>query len=143
MTNRYKISKILSANDTGETKAHQAGILIPKEERILRFFPRLDSKEKNPRTILIVRDSLSNKWKFNFIYYNNKFFGGTRNEYRLTGMTGYIKSNNLKAGDEIFLEKDDENRYFISYKKTEGISEETPDYGTRLKLGNKWKIISF
>ena len=33
------ISKILSANDIGATGGHQAGILIPKDPRILGFFP--------------------------------------------------------------------------------------------------------
>ena len=43
------ISKVLSANDTGETGGHQAGILIPKSEIILSFFPKLSSaKKKSP-----------------------------------------------------------------------------------------------
>ena len=28
------IAKVLSANDTGETGGHQAGILVPREERL-------------------------------------------------------------------------------------------------------------
>ncbi|TPN68808.1 hypothetical protein FJ980_32960, partial [Mesorhizobium sp. B1-1-5] len=36
------IAKALSANDTGDTGGHQAGILVPKEEGILAFFPELD-----------------------------------------------------------------------------------------------------
>lgn len=85
------ISKILSLNDTGETGGHQAGILIPKGGDILQFFPELDADEKNPRISLYFIDEANQRWKFNFIYYNNKFFGGTRNEYRLTGMTEYIR----------------------------------------------------
>lgn len=143
MTDRYKISKILSFNDTGKTKSHQAGILIPKEGKILEFFPQLDSTEKNPRITLDFKDDLSNDWKFNFIYYNNKFFGGTRNEYRLTGMTRYINSNHLTAGDEINLEKDSDNHYFISHRKSKKISEEKPKTGTKITLGSKWRVISF
>ena len=35
----YVVEKILSANDCGLTGGHQAGALIPKEDRILGFFP--------------------------------------------------------------------------------------------------------
>ncbi len=48
MTDRpTRITKVLSANDTGETGGHQAGMLVPKEGRILAFFPSLDPSEKN------------------------------------------------------------------------------------------------
>ena len=100
------ISKVLSSNDTGETGGHQAGMLIPKGGEILEFFPALNGDEKNPRTYLYFIDDVNKRWKFNFIYYNNKFFGGTRNEYRLTGMTAYIRQNNLKTGGFLLIEKD-------------------------------------
>lgn len=143
MTDHYKISKILSMNDTGETSSHQAGILIPKEEKILGFFPELNPEEKNPRVSIEFQDDSSRSWKFNFIYYNNKFFGGTRNEFRLTGMTRFINSNNLKAGDEVFLERDSENHYYIRYKKSKIISAEKQESGTKIRLSSKWRVISF
>jgi hypothetical protein len=99
------IVKILSSNDTGETGGHQAGILVPKESELLAFFPELNNSIKNPRTVITLRDEHDDAWSFNFIYYNNKYFGGTRNEFRLTGMTKYIRSNVLKAGDEIHFSK--------------------------------------
>jgi len=110
------IVKILSSNDTGETGGHQAGILVPKTSELLSFFPELNGSTKNPRTIMTLRDDHNEAWSFNFIYYNNKFFGGTRNEYRLTGMTRYIRSNRLKAGDEIHFSKDSSG-YRIKSKK--------------------------
>jgi len=45
------IKKVLSANDSGETGGHQAGILIPKNQDILSFFPVLGNSEKNRGTI--------------------------------------------------------------------------------------------
>jgi len=90
------ISKLLSQNDAGQTGGHQAGILIPKSGGILDFFPVLNINEKNPRIQIVFTDETDRKWEFNFIYYNSKLFGGTRNEYRLTGMTFYIHQNNLK-----------------------------------------------
>jgi hypothetical protein len=110
------IRKILTQNDTGQTGTHQAGILVPKNSEILDFFPKLDSTIKNPRVSIQFTDNAGDKWYFNFIYYNNKFFGGTRNEFRLTGMTGYFKAKNIMAGDEIHFSKNEEI-YVLNYLK--------------------------
>jgi hypothetical protein len=112
-----KIAKILSANDTGESGAHQAGMLIPKNPEILGFFPRLDKDTKNPRRSLTFLDKDGYQWEFSFIYYNNKFYGGTRNEFRLTGMTRFLKENNLKQGDEVILSIDTNGQKGITYKR--------------------------
>ncbi len=134
------ISKSLSENDTGETGAHQAGILVPKNEEILSFFPELGIDQKNPRRFLEFIDSSGKTWEFAFIYYNNKFFGGTRNEYRLTRMTPYMKQNNLKSDDTIIFEKhiheNGEIDHFVKHERNK------KQEGTRLKLGSSWKVIS-
>src|SRR5437762_12218344 len=90
------IAKHLSANDTGDTGGHQAGILIPKIPSILAFFPKVDSSLLNPRHFLVFYDVEDSRWEFSFIYYNNALFGGTRNEYRLTRMTAYLRNSGLK-----------------------------------------------
>lgn len=133
------ISKILSANDTGETKAHQAGILVPKNKEILSFFPDLGCEEKNPRTVLVFEDTSGEFWSFNFIYYNGKLFGGTRNEYRLTGMTAFIKRNNLKTGDKIFFHRLSDEKLLVKHQRMSEISAST---STVLKLGSNWKVVN-
>ncbi len=144
----YSISKVLSANDTGETGGHQAGILIPKDNDILSFFPTLSSlNEKNPRVRLTFIDAGGDKWNFNFIYYNNKFYGGTRNEFRLTGMTEYIRTNNLNAGDVIILRRNTCGDRFIEHRRAGSrqdayVSESEQNYTVRLKLSHTWKVIS-
>lgn len=132
------IAKVLSANDTGETGGHQAGILVPKEERLLGFFPKLDQRDYNPRTHLKFIDEGGSFWEFAFIYYNNKFFGGTRNEYRLTRMTEYIRGRNLTAGDEISLRRGDDDRYYISFRKKQQVARAE----AVLKLGSGWRVIN-
>mgnify|MGYP001586538739 FL=1 len=134
------ITKILSANDTGDTGGHQAGILIPKELRILSFFPPLDLEVKNPRHHLVFNDENGGRWEFAFIYYNNRFFGGTRNEYRLTRMTDFIRRNNLRPGDEIILSRHEGGGRRVSYKR---IGSPVRSAGDALKLGSTWKVIDF
>ncbi|NTV92116.1 MAG: hypothetical protein HGA72_02195 [Chlorobiaceae bacterium] len=131
------IEKILSRNDTGETGGHQAGILIPKKHEILSFFSALGESEKNPRLLITFKDDIGEQWSFSFIYYNNKFFGGTRNEYRLTGMTRYMNAYNLKSGDTITLSRDIDGFYSVKYRKV-GVQKTSSG---RLKLGNSWKVV--
>jgi hypothetical protein len=140
MLGKQAITKVLSPNDTGENGTHQAGILVPKGGGVLEFFPTLDRTTLNPRvTLTFTEDQGAQKWKFEFIYYNNKFFGGTRNEFRLTGMTKYFRVNNLKAGDELILEKQANGGRSIGYsrQKTAAVSP-----AGVLKLGSGWKVIS-
>lgn len=133
------ITKELSANDTGDTGGHQAGILVPKEPRILAFFPKLDRSELNPRHHLVFHDDDGQRWEFAFIYYNNRYFGGTRNEYRLTRMTPYIRGCGLKPADHIILRRDPESgRRFISYRRANRLERTASG---ALKLGGSWKEI--
>jgi hypothetical protein len=132
------IRKILSPNDTGETATHQAGILVPKSGEVLEFFPTLQKHIKNPRcTLVFLDEDQVTKWSFEFIYYNGKFFGGTRNEYRLTGMTAYIRSRNLKSGDAIELSRDEHGRLHIRAQSTRAIASGDGS----LKLAPGWKVI--
>jgi hypothetical protein len=132
-----KISKVLSANDTAETGAHQAGILIPKREEILNFFPKLESAKRNPRCHILFKDASGDPWEFAYIYYNNKLFGGTRNEYRLTRMTKFIRRCNLVSGDTLFLECRDGN-YSIEFSRKEA----PQTVAGVLVLGTAWRIIN-
>ncbi len=131
------ISKVLSANDIGATGCHQAGILIPKDPRLLGFFPALDPTAYNPRCHLLFTDETRQKWEFAFIYYNNALFSGTRNEYRLTRMTKYLRDASLEVGDEVMLSVDDADLYSVRYRRrnqpefTDGV----------LKLGSGWRVI--
>ena len=137
-----KISKKLSANDVGTTGAHQAGILVPKEKAILSFFPSLDPKVKNPRMTLVVRELRDGtRWEFNFIYYNNKLFGGTRNEYRLTCMTQYLRAIDSKVGDDLVFSKDENDSIFVDCVRAESNKATVNDQGV-LVLGGGWKIIN-
>lgn len=116
---KISFRKMLSANDVGATGGHQAGVLIPKGQiELLRFLPCLDPSMKNPSvTIDFIEDDGTVK-TFRYVYYNNKFHdkAGTRDEYRITGMTGWFREKNAQAGDFIEISgAPGANRYFISF----------------------------
>jgi hypothetical protein len=98
--------KQLTANDTGETGGHQGGIHIPKSQKdLLGFLPHLDPAIKNPDAWLEMRDDVGNTWSFRYVYYNNSLHdeGGTRDEYRITHMTGFFRAAGALPGDIVVL----------------------------------------
>ncbi|WP_339847687.1 EcoRII N-terminal effector-binding domain-containing protein [Paenibacillus sp. FSL W7-1088] len=109
------IRKTLSRNDVSETDAHQAGMYILKQD--ISFFPRLGTDIQNPRAHLVFEDMTGRSWTFDFIYYNNSFFGGTRDEYRLTPMNDYFNLYNIRAGDTIILERTENGKFKINHEK--------------------------
>jgi hypothetical protein len=133
------VRKSLSANDLGRTGSHQAGILVPKVREMLSFFPHLDSTRKNPRAKIFVREAGDGARRdFNFIYYNNKLFGGTRNEYRLTGMTAYLRESGAEVGDEVAISKDADGSYVIDVVRSKSLRDQSGD--DVIVLSGGWKI---
>lgn len=84
--NYFLYIKRLSANDTGATRSHQVGLYVPASI-IDKLFPSIDdTKALNPSTVLTARVSshMCRESRARVIYYNNRFFGKTRNEKRIT-----------------------------------------------------------
>lgn len=78
--------KRLSANDTGATGGHQVGIYIPKEV-MDKLFPSIVRTDiENPDVFLTAKVSSHNdlQSEVRAVYYNNRYFGRTRNEKRIT-----------------------------------------------------------
>jgi hypothetical protein len=98
--------KVLTSNDTGESGAHQAGIHVPKgQEDLIAFLPPLDPGEKNPSVWLEAVDEDGRFWRFRYIHYNNRLHdpGGTRDEFRITHMTRFLRSAGAAAGDTLVI----------------------------------------
>lgn len=98
--------KLLTSNDTGETGGHQAGIHVPKSaEDLIAFLPPLDAGEKNPSVWLDAVDDQGRAWRFRYIYYNNRLHdpSGTRDEYRITHMTAFLRNAGAFAGDTLVI----------------------------------------
>lgn len=122
--------KRLSDNDVGTTNSHQAGFLIPKLFVREGLFEELTDEELNPRVRLKFRDLTDGiDIYLSYIYYNNKFFEGTRHEYRLTGLTRWIRNHGLKSGDTIQISRLNKYDYTIGIIKAErrpsSLSEES------------------
>lgn len=82
-------AKRLSGNDTLANGTHQAGPYVPKSV-LFQVFPPLDNPEReNPDVrFRISIDSHGDEREVRAVWYNNKLFGGTRNEARMTGFGG-------------------------------------------------------
>ena len=122
--------KRLSDNDVGKTNSHQAGFLIPKLFIKEGLFEKMSDEVLNPRLRLKFRDLADDTDLYlTYIFYNNRFFQGTRHEYRLTGLTRWIKNHGLRSGDTIQISRLDKYDYTIGIIKSErrpsSLSEES------------------
>ena len=111
--------KILSANDTGITGGHMGGILIPKTETgLIALFPKLDPAEYNPSVFLDFKAPNGSCYKLRFVYYNNRLHKkGTRNEYRLTYLTDFLRNANSKAGDAFRITRNENGEFEMEVVK--------------------------
>lgn len=130
--------KTLTANDTGETGGHQAGIHIPKSQsELLALLPLLDSTRKNPDAWLEMTDETGIIWRFRYIHYNNKFHdeSGTRDEYRITHMTKFFRAVGAVEGDIMVISgSPGSHNYTISVRKTDQDKVSQSDEGVRIRL---------
>ncbi|QDE29573.1 type II restriction endonuclease [Shewanella polaris] len=82
--------KRLSANDTGASGGHQVGVYVPKNV-MDNLFPSLNVIDRLNPDLYFKAVTLSHDFddkQVRAIYYNNRFFGKTRNEKRITGWGG-------------------------------------------------------
>jgi hypothetical protein len=120
MTNCY--SKILTKNDAGETSTHQSGVAVPKGDRgLIDFLPALDLNQFNPSRWVVCRDGDGEEWKLRYIYYNGRTFDpkkSTRNEYRLTHTSGFMRKYAARAGDELLISQSEvSGEYLVEIRK--------------------------
>ncbi|MGF6477731.1 hypothetical protein ABIE06_004592 [Pantoea dispersa] len=84
--NYFFYIKRLSANDTGATGGHQVGLYIPSGI-VDKLFPSINNtRDLNPSVFLTAHVSSHDcpDSEARAIYYNNRYFGKTRNEKRIT-----------------------------------------------------------
>lgn len=159
---KEKVFKILSRNDVGETGSHQSGMSIPKKVMETGIFPKLGTNILNPRRVVEFYEEDDTRWEFQFIYYNDLFFGKPRNkahdEYRLTCIIDLIRKNNIKSGDEIYFYIDDMGKRRVGFLKHHStpynaemelnntLNEPEVNYSSQncvLKLSGKWRSVKY
>lgn len=99
--NKYSFCKFISANDAGETGAHQSGLYIPKNSIPLMFdTPGIKGSNKEKFATIKWSDGIESNCRF--IYYGQ----GTRNEYRITRL-----GKTFKVDDFVVIIKVNEEKY--------------------------------
>lgn len=143
---KQSFSKTLSANDVGATGGHQGGILVPKSEaELLAFLPPLDPAIKNPDAWIICIDESGKLRRFRFVYYNNRLHDakGTRNEYRITYMTGYFREMRAREHDIFEISKGGDGAQYavriVRPPEAPPALQETPIL--RIKITSGWRRI--
>jgi len=124
-----RISKVLTSNDVGATGSHQAGIVIPSQIAECGFFPTLNHGIINPRIQISVEIPPTGSFlKINYIYYNGRLHGtSTRNEFRITGLTGFLKSQGAFQGDSLTFSRDAGGHYSMILESAEESSKNYDD----------------
>ena len=160
---KEKVFKILSRNDVGETGSHQSGMSIPKKVMETGIFPKLGTTILNPRRVVEFYEEDDTRWEFQFIYYNDLFFGKPRNkahdEYRLTCIIDLIRKNKIKSGDEIYFYVDEQGKRRVGFLKhhssnsndvdlnpKDSLNEPDVEYTSQkcvLKLSGKWRSVKY
>jgi hypothetical protein len=112
MTGGASLRKRLTANDIGTTGSHQAGMHIPKT--LVDYFPPLKEETLNPSVWLNVAAARTT-YRWRFVHYNNGVVrAGTRDEYRITFLRGFFRSEGTREGDIFELESDVDGNYQAS-----------------------------
>lgn len=115
--------KFLSANDTGKTGGHQAGIYISKPS-VPVLFNEAGIKGENKDKWVKIKWQNSFETDSRFIYYGK----GTRNEYRITNFgINFPFLNSEYTGALFVLVKQDENEYTAFILNTDADIEEFMD----------------
>lgn len=140
-----KFIKALSANDVGATGGHMGGILVPKGDgELLAFLPHLDGSTLNPSAWLDCKTPDGSPLRLRFVYYNNRLHtsGGTRNEYRITYLTKFLRDAGANEGDLFQIAKE-EGASIYRICVINAVSEEpqADDEPTRIKLTTGWRRV--
>lgn len=138
--------KTLSANDVGTTGGHMGGILVPKGDgELLAFLPRLDPGTLNPSAWIDCDTPNGQVLRLRFVYYNNRMHlpKGTRNEYRITYLTKFLREERANTGDTFEISKEEgADHYKIRVIPIGGSHEKSDeDSPVRIRLTTGWRRV--
>lgn len=139
-----KVSKKLTLTDVGKNSSHLSAIRIPASVVGSDVLPELPQNVLNPKVDLLFYDENGKAWKFQYIFYNDKFHGKpvklSHNEYRLSRVRDYIRAYALEEDDEVWFSIDENGIRRIGYiKKT--VPQKDDDGIIHIRGG--WKIFEY
>ena len=129
------LEKRLTANDLGVAGSHQAGFVVPRD--LVAYLPSLDEDSPNPDAWIHVScPQLDDGWRWRFIHYNNRLFTptGTRDEYRITRATEFLRASNAMVNDVVRMTRKGEFEYTVELVRSCARPPEAP--GSRWSSGN-------
>lgn len=139
-----RVSKILTLTDVGKNNSHLSAIRIPARVVGSEVLPELSKTILNPKMDLVFYDENGKGWVFQYIYYNDKFFGKSvkqsHNEYRLSCVRDYIRAYALEEGDIIWFSIDENGIRRVGFDKK--AIPQIDDDGVIFIRGG-WKIYEF
>lgn len=142
-----KFVKTLSANDVGTTGGHMGGILVPKVDgELLAFLPPLDVSTLNPSARIECQTPDGGRLRLRFVYYNNRLHvqGGTRNEYRITYLTKFLRHEGAREGDLFEISRAEDDLVYRIRIIRHGAAKEKPeedDGPIRIRLTTGWRRV--
>lgn len=141
---KISVSKVLSANDLGLTGTHQAGILIPKRSEIISFFPALDESKRNPSCeVAVFVPAIGHYLELKYIHYNGKKTKtSTRDEYRLTRMTGILREMGAVEGDRLEFNRNSNGEIHLTLSHDSANDESEIVSGEVVQLSSGWRLVS-
>jgi len=115
---------------------------VPKRFAMSTFFPLLPYDSVNPRRALTFTDTETGHLiATNFIYYNNKRRGKTRDEFRMTGIASYCRSKEADVGDSMVMKLLADGRRTLEVLKASNSSESPEDGRITVVLSENWVVI--
>jgi hypothetical protein len=142
-----KFVKRLSANDVGTTGGHMGGILVPKGDgELLAFLPPLDTATLNPSAWIDCETPDGSSLRLRFVYYNNRLHveGGTRNEFRITYLTKFLRDAEAREGDFFEIAREEGAavyRISVLRKGAEARPPEEDGGPLRVRLTTSWRRV--
>jgi len=123
------IEKELSANDVGETGAHQSGPYVGTSRTVPDFFPELDLTRRDPQERLVFLDSTGRRYEFEFRYWTVK------DEYHLSHMTGFFRDHGVSSGDTLILRRDEAGTLHVAIRPEGELAA-----GTIIRRDGAWDV---
>ncbi|MFN4157883.1 MAG: EcoRII N-terminal effector-binding domain-containing protein [Gemmobacter sp.] len=123
------------------------GVLVPKGDgELLAFLPQLNPTVMNPSAWIDCQTPDGSMLRLRFVYYNNRLHApnGTRNEYRITYLTKFLRHEQATEGDTFEISRDEGTgayRIRVIKMRHPDVVGDVQDTPMRIKLTSGWRRV--